>query len=489
MRFFKSILLIGFVISLATSCKKEFEGDALQLDAPETFLAVDSIYRSGNTRYTTTIEAHWWAVPTTGYIKGYEVSIDNQQTWSYTNKQSGTFLLTLPVGADTANIKFFVRAIDSRGMVDPTPARVSYPVRNSAPSIQFDFSSGQKMVSFPAFRYNWNFIDVDGVQDISTVEVALNDTVNHLIQLPATVTGASFVAERVNQTYTGNYILYNNAQTTAYTQKLSGALFNDTNRIYVRCLDRSGSKSEWVMAKIFIRQPKSGLLYINDYVSNKSIVTNFYSNRITALGASYSNFDVVKVFLDEFPSDAFTTTKTFEFFDRIVWTTDDPTRSLGTAQTATIPFFNKGGKIFMVLEIPNDVALDANFFNFTPIEKLVDNPGRTFRMATGDLLTPYNASWPMLKATGIVTYPRPFYTYTSSSGLYSYDSLASAQLKSFGAGNPVAWTGPSNVMAKRNNTQTGKTDFVTLTVPLHLMNGNNNVDSFFNKVVINELQF
>ena len=30
MRFFKSILLIGFVISLATSCKKEFEGDALQ---------------------------------------------------------------------------------------------------------------------------------------------------------------------------------------------------------------------------------------------------------------------------------------------------------------------------------------------------------------------------------------------------------------------------------------------------------------------------
>ena len=34
-----------------------------------------------------------------------------------------------------------------------------------------------------------------------------------------------------------------------------------------------------------------------------------------------------------------------------------------------------------------------------------------------------------------------------------------------------------------------KTDIVTLTAPLHLLNGNNNVDSFFQKVVLSELEF
>lgn len=479
-----AVLLFG-----ASACKKDFEGDFNTVDAPETFLSVDSIYRSGDSRYTTTIEAHWWATVKTGYVKGYEVSIDNMQTWSYTTKQSGTYLLSIPAGSDTANIKIFVRAIDSRGKVDPTPAGLTYPVRNTPPVITYDFSAGRKTSAFPAFRFAWTVSDLDGSADINYIELALNDTVLHLVQLPSTVTATTFVGERSSGTFTGNYLLYNNVQTVPFSQKLSGALFNDTNVIYVRAVDRSGGKSPWAITKIYVRQPKNGLLFINDYNSNKNIITNFYSARINNLGASYTNFDVVRSILDELPSDAFTTTKTFEFFDRILWTTDDPTRSLGTAQTATIPFFNNGGKLFMVLEIPNDVALDATFFNFTPIERLVDNPGRTFRMATGDLLIPYNSSWPTLKATGIVTYPRPFYTYTSSSGLYTYDSLASAQLRSFGSGNPVAWTGPSNVMGKRFNTQSGKTDFITLTVPLHLMNGNNNVDSFFKQVVVNQLNF
>jgi hypothetical protein len=44
-------------------------------------------------------------------------------------------------------------------------------------------------------------------------------------------------------------------------------------------------------------------------------------------------------------------------------------------------------------------------------------------------------------------------------------------------------------MSKRINTQNNKPDFITLTVPLHLMNGNNNVNTFFREAVINELSF
>lgn len=478
-----------FLLSLALfGCKKEFEGDRTDLGIPETYMMVDSIYRSGDTRYTTTVEAHWWASITTGFIKGYEVSTDNMQTWSYTTKQSGTFLLTLPSGSDTANIRIYVRAISSTGNVDPTPAGTTFPVRNTPPAISLDFSTGQRASAFPAYRFNWVLSDIDGLADIDHVDVGLNDTVINTLQLSSSVTGASFIGERNNGTFTGKYFVYANNQTNPLSTKLAGGLMNDTNRIYLRAVDRSGSRSAWVVAKIYVRTPQSGILFINDYNSNKNAVTNFYSNRLNNLGAPYNTYDVVRSLVDEFPADAFTTTKTFEFFNRIVWATEDPTRSLGTAQTATIPFFNNGGKIFMVAEIPNDVALDASFFSFTPIEKLVDNPGRSFRMATGDQVYGYN-DWPVLKATGIITYPRPFFTYTTSSGLFTYDSLARADLKSFGPGGAPAWTGPSNVMSKRINTQRGKPDFVTMTVPMHLLNGNNNVDSFFKKVVINELEF
>ena len=488
MQLLKHISLFLLIATTVVSCKKDFEGERTDLGAPETFMAVDSIYRSGDSRYTTTVEAHWWGSVKTGFIKGYEVSIDNMQTWNFTDKQSGTFLLSLPSGLDTTDIRIFVRAVDNNGKVDPTPAGTTYPVRNSAPNINFDFSTGQKTVAFPAFRYSWILTDVDGLADISIVEIALNDTIKNKVQVPSNVNASTFVGEKVNGVFTGNFLLYNNNQTNPYSQKLSGGLMNDTNIIFIRCKDRTGSQSAWISAKIYIREPKNRLLFINDYISNKNAITAFYTTRINNLGTNFTNYDVVTSLVDEFPSDEFTTSKTFDFFNRIVWATEDPTRSLGTAQNASISFFNNGGKIFMVLEIPNDVALNASFFSFTPIERLVDNPGRSFRMATGDQIISYT-NWPKLKATGIITYPRPFYTYASSSGLYTYDSLASAQLRSFGPGGAPAWTGPSNVMAKRINTQLNKTDIVTLTAPLHLLNGNNNVDSFFQKVVLSELEF
>ncbi|MBP9185715.1 MAG: hypothetical protein KBG11_01340 [Bacteroidia bacterium] len=489
MQFLKITALFIFISATFVACKKDFEGEPNNAGAPETYMVVDSIFRSGDTRYTTTVEAHWWGSVTSGFIKGYEVSIDNMLTWSFTDKQSGTFLLNLPAGSDTADIRIFVRAINDKDVADPTPASTSYPVRNTAPTAKFDYSFGQKSASFPAFRYNWKLQDIDGINDISTLEIGFNDTTANVITLPASVLAATFVAEQLNGSFTGNFSIYTNSQTNPITQKISGGIFNDTNTIFIRCKDRTGAISAWDNSKIFIRKPKNGLLFINDNTDNKNEVTNFYARRIINLQGNYANFDTVISFVDIFPTDEFTTIKTFEFFNKIIWVSEDPTRSLGTAQNATIPFFNNGGKMFLILEIPNDVALDAPFFSFTPIEKLVDNPGRSFRMTTGDQVYPYNNTWPTLKATGIVTYPRPFYTYTSSSGLYKYDSLARADLRSFGSGGSPPWTGPSNIMAKRINTQLNKTDIVTITAPLRLLNGNNNIDSFFNKVVISELEF
>lgn len=484
--FFLLCLLAGII-----SCKKEFEGDRKDFGPPETYFVVDSIYRSGENRYTTTVEAHWWGTTEGGFIKGYEVSIDGMQTWKFTSSQDSLFLLSLPNGNDTADILIYVRAVNNLGVVDPTPAGTAYPVKNTAPSIVFDYSFGRKTSAFPAFRFNWKAGDIDGLQDISTIEVCLNDTANNILQLPSTVSAASFIGDKSGTTFNGEFTVYNNTQTNPFSQKLKGAVFNALNFIYIRTIDRTGAKSAWAKDSIVLKQPKSGLLFINDYSNNKGIVGAFYSTRILNLGAAYSSFDTINSLIDEFPSDEFTTKKTFEFFNRIFWATEDPTRSLGAAQKGTETFFTNGGRIFMVLEIPNDVSPTADFFSFTPIERLIvdTDPGRAFRMSAGNQVFGYDGTWPVLKATSIITFPRPFATYSQSTGLFNYDSLARAELLSFGPGGAPAWTGPSNVMAKRIKAQTGKTDFITLTAPLHQLNGNNNVDSFFKKVVIGELEF
>jgi hypothetical protein len=488
MQVLRNVLIIFLLAVSVYGCKKEFEGNYNNVEFPETYLVVDSIYRSGDNRYTTTVDVHWWGTVQSGFIRGYEVSVDDMQTWSFTTRQDSTFLLTLPNGQDTADIRIYVRTVDNRGRVDQTPASTAYPVRNTAPSIAFDYSTGKKTKAFPAFRFNWTLQDIDGLADISTVEIGLNDTVNTL-KLPSSVTASTFVGERVGGSFTGAYTLYNNTQTTPFAQKLQGGIFDTYNFIYLRAVDRTGARSEWVKDSIFIKQPKNGLLFINDYNNSKPLINSFYASRILNLGTAYASFDTVASLLDELPSDVFTTTRTFEFFNRIVWVTEDPTRSLGTAQTSTTSFFNNGGKLFMVMEIPNDVQADAGFFSFTPMEKLVIDPGRSFRMATGDQLYAYDGTWPVLKASAIVTFPRPFNTYKQSTGLFSYDSLSRADLRSFGPGGALPWTGTSTVMSKRINVQAGKTDFITLTVPLHLMNANNNVDSFFKKVTVDELQF
>src|SRR5690606_35999271 len=143
MRLIKNVFLFVLVAVSITACKKEFEGDKKDFGSPETYLVVDSIYRSGDNRYTTTVQAHWWGTTNSGFIEGYEVSVDGK-AWRFTTSQDSMFLLSIQTGSDTADIEIFVRAINNDGVIDPTPASTAYPVKNTAPNVAFDNSFGKK---------------------------------------------------------------------------------------------------------------------------------------------------------------------------------------------------------------------------------------------------------------------------------------------------------------------------------------------------------
>jgi hypothetical protein len=102
--------------------------------------------------------------------------------------------------------------------------------------------------------------------------------------------------------------------------------------------------------------------------------------------------------------------------------------------------------------------------------------------------TPANG-WPTLKAEAILSSARPFITFSQPSGAFTYDSTCKANILAQNTQGTTAWTGPSNVLSKRVKVNTGKPDLLFLTLPLHRLNGNNNMDSFFRQALITELAF
>jgi hypothetical protein len=53
----------------------------------------------------------------------------------------------------------------------------------------------------------------------------------------------------------------------------------------------------------------------------------------------------------------------------------------------------------------------------------------------------------------------------------------------------VLWQGINNVMSKRIRINDNKSDLILTTLPLQNMNANNNADSLFKKIFIDELEF
>ncbi len=485
-------IIILFALIAFASCKKSFEGEATTQLPPDTYLAIDKIYRSGDLRLTTTVEAHWWGLSQTGIITGYEVSTDNMLTWQFTKKQSGTFLLTIPPGKDTADVAIFVRAVDNLGQHDATPASTLYPIKNTPPSIYFDYGNGRRTTSFPAFRYNWIANDTDGLADIQGIEVAFNDT-NNIYLFPSNTTAATFAAQISGGVIGNSFNVYQNSKTTASSFTVTGILFDSLNRIYIRSFDRSGSRSKWAKDSIYIKKPKSDILLINDYSSQPNYYRNFYSNKLIALGTAYSKFDAVDYSWNIFPSDNFTTTKNFDYFKKIIWISSDAFSTLKVAGSGTSNFFSNGGKMLMVIDIGGTYIYSESQVSFTPIASFVDPPTSSsqFKINMGDSLLPLQSGWPLLTtSSGILNNNfRPFNVQNSSS-TFAYDELYSAKLLVSSPPNPLSvWTGKSTLIARRKNLSNGNTNLIFSAIPLDLLQGNGKVDSVFKKIIIDELNF
>lgn len=476
-------VIVAVLLPLLDACDSAVKGTLAENKAPETSAIVDTIIRSGPNRLNSEVHIRWWGDDPDGFVQGFEIAFDNGD-WSYTELYDSIFILSPPPGHDTSDFKFMARAIDNNGATDPTPAKLTYPVKNSPPTIQYIPGLNNPVKTFPVIKLYWEGNDPDGFLNLNRYEIVWNDTNRVLTPLDITVSSATFSAVDVNADSSECEIFLNNNDQPE-TFLLKGLMLNDTNRLYIRSVDNSEAKSRWLASyPIFVKKVDSDILMINAYSTGITAIEDFYTQRLINQGIT--DFDTIRIFeniggsLTQQSPDNITQARIFELFDYIIWYGNDAGKSLSLAQKTTSDFFNNGGKMMMAVYVSSTFDEQSQFLEFTPATGLINPKDTTLILDNGGMVHPMLATWPQLKSTSIIGVVKPMILAAGSQAVYNSDLIARDD--NTAAISP--WGGISTVLSLRK--QNSVTDFVFSTLELERLDGNNNIDSLFQKVLIDE---
>lgn len=489
-------------------CDTRIRGELLPNQAPKTYTVVDTIYRSGDDRFTSTVVLNWWGNDPDGFVTGYEFTFDENPgpatTWVLTTKTDSTFLLTVPAGLDTFDFRFSIRAIDNEGLRDPNPATVKYPVKNSPPEVAFIYplaggnplAGGFPQTSYPVVHYQWFGSDPDGITTLDHYELVFNDTLNTagIFELSATFTEVILRAE----TLTGagsSCLVYPGNNQNPLSQRMAGMVFEDSNFVYVRAIDQSGAESEWQRSKpTYIKRPQSEFLLINAYGNdpnqdlNAAHISGIYQTELNSIGIN--SYDEVRIFqrngndFINLSANNRTQALVFSLFDHILWVGPDFDVSIVFAQNTLGTFLNDGGRVMLSLASSLGSPVVSNFYEFSPIDSLQSAPsGFEFLLGDSSSINPQQSGFPPLRYRGFTSSIRPIRFVAGVQPLYRANILLR------GGANPFppfpVYTGNSVVMGMREN-NTNNSKFIITTLELHRMNNNGNLGALLDRVLKTE---
>ena len=151
-------------------------------ETPAPGMVWDTLTQAFTTITTSKQQLHWWGEDADGDVVGYYFKWNVDSAWSFTTTEAGLFYV--PIRSDLDVFWFEIKALDNDSLVDATPAKIVLPIRNSKPSINFRFRSnpfiadigGDTSFTFPTRTFVWDVLDQDGVETITDVYYALDDT-------------------------------------------------------------------------------------------------------------------------------------------------------------------------------------------------------------------------------------------------------------------------------------------------------------------------
>lgn len=346
---------------------------------PKTYLTLDEVNRPDDNRLNSQVRIRWWGDDPDGYVVGYEYSI-NGSTWVFTTITDSVFVLPIPVGNETADVQFSVRAKDNNGAMDPNPPTLVFPIVNSPPSVRLNAVEQPSDTTFHVFSFGWTASDPDGAQNLDYTEIAVNDTVSGWIRLPNDVNFVTIDIEDGSGA-TANGSLYLGKAYISTSTILNGFVMNAMNTVYVRTVDQAGAISPFAESTWYLKRQTSRVLVINDNsLPNTQSRLNDHLRWIAQAGIS--QVDVIQA-TDGVASGGFKSPlsvafqKTFEptmnqalaKWDYIYWVSDNLDRNINFALELSVEFFRNGGKMFINIPTKNLPATDP-VFTFLPFDRL-----------------------------------------------------------------------------------------------------------------------
>lgn len=444
-----SALLI--LIAVSYSCKDPITGQ-IDNQPPNTNLSIfpDSIIAPGSTLKT----IRWWGDDPDGFVAGFRISFDSLN-WGYTTKNDSTFVLNI-TGTDST-FRFFVAAVDDKGLIDPTPATNLYPVMNSPPSVRFDAGTEIPDTTFPLATFKWTGSDPDGVSNIRYYQYSLNDT--------------------------NNFRRVSGSINLLTLTKDSGLVLNSNNILYLRAEDGAGALSPITRMPDtsrtwFVKPVRSRILLIKDMpLSQFSVAANYFNSAFDTI-----RYDVLDIksnsgkLIPKIVNPMFI--ETLKLFDIVVWSANQGNVTADNANFElaqnSLPFYLQSGrKLFFTTGLPNaETQVQGSLINWVPIDSI--SSCTIALVSNGVSLINTDNSYPVLTASNLIQRVRGLKITEPGQIIYRLPISTNCQT--------------NTVVAVKEQAQNPRN--ILMTVPVYYLNSDPNVSKIlFRKILIQEFGY
>jgi hypothetical protein len=370
------VVLSGMLFSVCDNNPTDNGNNSLTNNAPETYLflfvAPDSA--AGDTIGIDTTASkqvlYWWGEDSDGEVIGYYYQWDYESTPSWTTSESDTFYV--PIRSKYDQFTFKVWAMDNDSLLDPTPAMQTFPVFNSKPEIEFKLNTnppapaGNPNViayTFPTRTFIWDVSDPDGVETITKIYYAMDDS-STWIELPGDTRSITLTGIEP-----GEHRFFIKAEDIASAQ---------SEVISFPDLEDDSSPNKWI-----VKEPIGDVLLVNDYALDQNTyeVQSVYESMLKNIVGEngYSVWEIGTASNPEInpqnslPYATADIKANLFYFKKIVWFSYYGRTNISQAGLSLTQYMANGGKVFITNG--NEVSPDT-LWTFTDIDSVYKlNPG------------------------------------------------------------------------------------------------------------------
>ncbi len=300
---------------------------------------------------------HWYGDDPDGEVIGYEWAWDDTTVdgaWSFTEDVMDTFYVEIDTLVDL--FTFYVRAMDSDSAIDPSPSSLTFPIINSAPTVNFPATfineyASEHSVTLGYHTFTWISSDPDGDESISGYEICLMDS------------SIQWVHEK--DSLESDWLRLDSLTFTHTFEELDSGYY----RVFLRCQDIAGAYSDVVYYPETtgvwqVLEPHGEVLYVDDNSYQSILADTMFSAVMNDLGIEFTSLD--------FTDRPIYYSQDFEHglrdFDILVYNAGTA-RNFDRTATGITNFINSGGHVFLNTDYSTS---DTIIYPFMPVDSIYD---------------------------------------------------------------------------------------------------------------------